>query len=129
MKQCVCKPYKKGAVAISKSTTRYSKFVIKLSLYFVYLILNATAPSRASGATRQTSLPRAAHPSERLLFNMKFRRNFILNKNTERFYPLCNFNVLLKLKFISEIISKLRYSNSFLLHAVSVSYSNHSVCF
>ena len=33
-----------GAVAISKSTTRYSKFVIKLSLYFVYLILNATAP-------------------------------------------------------------------------------------
>ena len=32
-----------GAVAISKNTTRYSKFVIKLSLYFVYLLLNATA--------------------------------------------------------------------------------------
>ena len=31
------------AVTISKSTARYSKFVIKISLYFVYLILNATA--------------------------------------------------------------------------------------
>ena len=27
-----------------KSTTRYSKFVIKLSLYFVYPILNAAVP-------------------------------------------------------------------------------------
>ena len=44
--------------------------------------------SRASGAARQTSLPRAAHPSERFLFNREFRRNFLLNKKRQKPLPL-----------------------------------------
>ena len=35
----------------------------------------------ASSAASQTFLLRVQHPSERFLFNRKFRKNFLLNKN------------------------------------------------
>jgi len=38
--------------------------------------------SRASSAASQTFLLRVQHPSERFLFNRKFRKIFLLNKNT-----------------------------------------------
>ena len=63
--------------------------------------------SRASGAARQTSLPRAAHPSERFLFNSKFRRNLLLNKislskyQTGSNYPFLNPTTLFQPFLIS----------------------------
>ena len=60
---------------------------VNLKYFLKYLFTHTLL---VSGAVRQTSLQRVAHPSERFLFNRKFRRNFLLNKNRSSLSHSCS---------------------------------------
>ena len=69
---------------------------VNLKYFLKYLFTHTLL---VSGAVRQTSLQRVAHPSERFLFNRKFRRSFLLNKNRSSLSHSCP-TIIILIQFI-----------------------------